>query len=165
MTESSSAVASSAPKSTVSYLSFATNAGTVDDTYHNPRVFMDLQIGGRRAGRLVFELFADVVPKTAENFRCLCTGERGIARKSGKALHFKNTLFHRVIKGFMMQGGDFQNFNGTGGESAWQRGSLSPVAPRSASACPHARRPARLASPSRPLTRSCLSSACRHLRW
>ena len=107
-----------APKSTVSYMQFVENAGTVDEDTYNPRCFMDLQIGGRRAGRLVFELFADIVPKTVENFRCLCTGERGIARKSGKALHFKNTLFHRVIKGFMMQGGDFQNFNGTGGESA-----------------------------------------------
>jgi len=111
--------AAAAPKSTVSYLSFAENAGTADESKYNPRVFMDLQIGGRRAGRLVIELFADIVPKTCENFRCLCTGERGLARKSGKALHFKNTLFHRVIKGFMMQGGDFQNSNGTGGESIY----------------------------------------------
>ena len=111
-------MAATAPTSTVSYLSFAENSNTADGTV-NPRVFMDLQIGGRRAGRLVFELFADIVPKTCENFRCLCTGERGLARKSGKALHFKNTLFHRVIKGFMMQGGDFQNFNGTGGESIY----------------------------------------------
>ena len=100
-------------------MSFAENAGTADESHVNPRVFMDLQIGGRRAGRLVIELFADVVPRTCENFRALCTGERGLARKSGKALHFKNTLFHRVIKGFMMQGGDFQNFNGTGGESIY----------------------------------------------
>ena len=118
MAASSSALGS-APKSTVSYLSFAENAGTADQSYRNPRCFMDLQIGGRRAGRLVFELFADVVPKTAENFRCLCTGERGAALKSRKALHFKNTIFHRVIKGFMMQGGDFQNMNGTGGESIY----------------------------------------------
>ena len=51
----------------------------------------------------MIELFADVVPKTAENFRCLCTGERGIGQMTGKPLHFKNSFFHRVIRGFMMQ--------------------------------------------------------------
>jgi len=107
-----------APKSASQLFSFAENANTADDS-HNPRCFMDLQIGGRRAGRLVFELFADVVPKTAENFRCLCTGERGLGLKTNKALSFKNTIFHRAIKGFMMQGGDFQNMNGTGGESIY----------------------------------------------
>ena len=55
----------------------------------------------------------------AQNFRCPCTGERGVGRVSGKALHYKNTIFHRVIKGFMMQGGDFANMNGTGGESVY----------------------------------------------
>ena len=54
-----------------------------------------------------------------QNFRCLCTGERGAGRVSGKALHYKNSIFHRVIKGFMMQGGDFANMNGTGGESVY----------------------------------------------
>jgi cyclophilin family peptidyl-prolyl cis-trans isomerase len=107
-----------AAKSAGDLFSFAENAGTTERVV-NPRVFMDLQIGGRRAGRLVMELFADVVPKTAENFRCLCTGERGLGRKTNKALHFKNSTFHRVIKGFMMQGGDFQNMNGTGGESIY----------------------------------------------
>jgi len=67
----------------------------------------------------VIELFADHVPITAENFRCLCTGERGLGARTGKMLHFKNTFFHRVIKGFMMQGGDFSNHNGTGGESIY----------------------------------------------
>ena len=108
-----------AAKSASQLFSFAENANTADETYHNPRVFIDVQIGGRRAGRLVIELFADVVPRTAENFRCLCTGERGLGMKSGKALHLRNTIFHRVIKGFMMQGGDFQNMNGTGGESIY----------------------------------------------
>ena len=108
-----------AAKSASQIYSFAENAGTADSSHVNPRVFFDLQIGGRRAGRLVIELFADVVPRTAENFRCLCTGERGLGHKTGKALHLKNTIFHRVIKGFMMQGGDFQNMNGTGGESIY----------------------------------------------
>ncbi|KAK2068288.1 hypothetical protein P8C59_002934 [Phyllachora maydis] len=79
------------------------------------RVFFDITVGGRPAGRVVFELYNDVVPKTAENFRCLCTGEKGMG-KSGKPLHYKGSLFHRVIKGFMIQGGDFTAGNGTGGE-------------------------------------------------
>ena len=65
------------------------------------------------------ELYADKVPKTAENFRCLCTGERGSSRKSGKMLHFKGSTFHRVITKFMAKGGDFTKGNGTGGESIY----------------------------------------------
>uniref|UniRef100_A0A8C1WUW8 Peptidyl-prolyl cis-trans isomerase D n=1 Tax=Cyprinus carpio TaxID=7962 RepID=A0A8C1WUW8_CYPCA len=85
----------------------------------NPRVFFDVDIGGERVGRIVFELFADVVPKTAENFRALCTGEKGIGKSTGKPLHFKGCPFHRIIKKFMVQGGDFSNQNGTGGESIY----------------------------------------------
>lgn len=85
---------------------------------NNPKVFFDINIGGKPAGRIEFELFADVVPKTAENFRALCTGEKGIGT-SGKALHFKDSIFHRVIPNFMLQGGDFTACNGTGGESIY----------------------------------------------
>eukprot|EP01111_Echinosteliopsis_oligospora_P018380 TRINITY_DN83_c0_g1_i1.p1 TRINITY_DN83_c0_g1~~TRINITY_DN83_c0_g1_i1.p1 ORF type:complete len:172 (-),score=38.02 TRINITY_DN83_c0_g1_i1:55-570(-) len=84
----------------------------------NPKVFFDIAIGGAPAGRIVFELFADVVPKTAENFRALCTGEKGMGR-SGKPLHFKGSGFHRIIPSFMCQGGDFTRGNGTGGESIY----------------------------------------------
>mmetsp|Transcript_9867 Transcript_9867/g.10850 ORF Transcript_9867/g.10850 Transcript_9867/m.10850 type:complete len:175 (-) Transcript_9867:84-608(-) len=84
----------------------------------NPTVFFDITIGGSPAGRITFELFADVVPQTAENFRCLCTGEKGTG-KSGKPLHFKGSGFHRIIPKFMCQGGDFTNGNGTGGESIY----------------------------------------------
>jgi peptidylprolyl isomerase len=80
-------------------------------------VFFDISIGGSPAGRITFDLAANT-PKTSENFRALCTGEKGVG-KSGKPLHFKNGPFHRIIPGFMAQGGDFTNFNGTGGESIY----------------------------------------------
>lgn len=84
----------------------------------NPKVFFDINIAGQPAGRIVFELFADVVPRTAENFRALCTGEKGVGQ-SGKPLHFKGSPFHRIIPAFMCQGGDFTRMNGTGGESIY----------------------------------------------
>jgi len=84
----------------------------------NPRVFFDMNIGGRPAGQIVIELYADSVPKTAENFRALCTGERGRGQ-SGHELNFRGSTFHRVIPGFMCQGGDFTKGDGTGGESIY----------------------------------------------
>ncbi|KAF4320407.1 hypothetical protein BBO99_00005769 [Phytophthora kernoviae] len=82
------------------------------------RVYFDVSIGGSRAGRIVFRLYPGL-PKTTENFRSLCTGERGLGRSTGKPLHYKKVPFHRTIKGFMLQGGDFSRYNGTGGESIY----------------------------------------------
>ena len=81
------------------------------------KVFFDITIDGFEKGRIVIQLFNNT-PKTSENFRALCTGEKGKTKK-GKALHFKGCPFHRVIKGFMAQGGDFTDHNGRGGASIY----------------------------------------------
>ena len=79
----------------------------------NPRVVLEVRIGEEAVGTVVLELFKDVTPKTAENFRALCTGEKG------EDMSYAGSPFHRIIPGFMIQGGDFTKGNGTGGKSIY----------------------------------------------
>ncbi|KAF8742314.1 hypothetical protein AX14_005184 [Amanita brunnescens Koide BX004] len=85
-------------------------------TVTRPIVFMDINIGETPAGRLKMELFSDIVPKTAENFRQLCTGE---FRVNSRPQGYKNAIFHRVVPNFMCQGGDFLSGDGTGSFSIY----------------------------------------------
>ena len=84
------------------------------------KVFMEIAIGGQPAGRMEFSLFGEVAPRTTENFRALCTGEKGVG-VTGQPLHLKGSTFHRIIPQFMCQGGDITNADGTGGESIYGR--------------------------------------------
>ena len=83
------------------------------------RCFFDVEFNGHPVGRIIFELFNELCPRTCENFRSLCTGEKGVGSTTGKKLYYKASPFHRVIKGFIVQGGDFTNGDGTGGESIY----------------------------------------------
>ncbi|XP_058798311.1 peptidyl-prolyl cis-trans isomerase D [Phymastichus coffea] len=88
------------------------------NTTKNPIVFLDVAVSDEKLGRLVIELFKDKVPLTAENFRALCTGEKGLG-KNNKPLHYKGSLFHKVVRQLMVQGGDIINFDGSSGESIY----------------------------------------------
>jgi len=80
---------------------------------------MDFSVDNTPLGRVIFELFSDAVPKTSENFRALCTGEKGLSPLSDRPLYYKTSIIHRSIANFMIQGGDFTKRNGTGGESIY----------------------------------------------
>lgn len=85
----------------------------------NPVVYFEIAIGGASVGTITMELYADTVPYTAENFRALCTGEKGASQRSGVPLDYRGSIFHRIIPGFMCQGGDFTQGDGTGGEAIY----------------------------------------------
>ncbi|HPG31893.1 MAG TPA: peptidylprolyl isomerase [bacterium] len=85
----------------------------------NEKCFFEITVDTEVIGKIVFELFWKDNPITCKNFRDLCAGNNGISKISGKPLHYKNSAFHRIIPGFMAQGGDFTRGNGTGGESVY----------------------------------------------
>ncbi|KAJ4887034.1 hypothetical protein Rs2_26782 [Raphanus sativus] len=88
----------------------------------NPKVFFDMTACGKPIGRIVMELFADTTPRTAENFRALCTGEKGMGKK-GKPLHYKGSVIYHRCADYMIEGGDFTNEGkGCGGESIYDSG-------------------------------------------
>merc|ERR1712232_4806 len=93
----------------------------VHDLAKLPRAYLDVAIGDAEPARLVFVLYSDTVPKTTENFRQLCTGEHDGVTARGKRFSYKDSLLHRLVPGLMIQGGDFENSNGTGGESIYGR--------------------------------------------
>jgi len=83
------------------------------------KCYFEITINKQPAGRIVFQLYNDICPKTCENFRALCTGEKGYSKSTETRLYYQGSTFHRVIKGFMIQGGDISKADGTGGESIY----------------------------------------------
>jgi cyclophilin family peptidyl-prolyl cis-trans isomerase len=84
-----------------------------------PRVYLEFTIGSKNVGRVTFELFSDITPLTAENFRAMCTGEKGLGPTTRAKLHYLGTKIHRVVDGFVLQGGDITKGDGTGGDSIY----------------------------------------------
>ncbi|XP_034562216.1 NK-tumor recognition protein isoform X2 [Notolabrus celidotus] len=84
-----------------------------------PQCYFDVELNREPVGRIVFQLFSDICQKTSKNFLSLCTGEKGTGKMTGKKLCYKGSTFHRVVKNFMIQGGDFTEGNGRGGESIY----------------------------------------------
>lgn len=99
----------------------ADNPPPVHDVSTLPRAWMEVAVGDQPPARLVFALYKDSAPKTVENFRQLCTGEHTGNTDGGKPFHYKGSILHRILPGLMVQGGDFENANGTGGESIYGR--------------------------------------------
>lgn len=79
--------------------------------------YLDVRVGGTEVARMIFELYTDDVPKAVENFRSLCTGERGVGKRTGRMLHYANCPFHWIHKGSMCRSGDIERGDGRGGES------------------------------------------------
>lgn len=98
-------------------LSRSVKDGRAGDRQLNPIVFMDMAVNGETLGRLTFELRSDLVPRTADNFRALCTGEAGLG--DGVRLHYKGSVLHRIVRNSHCQGGDLKNHDGS-----WSRGAF-----------------------------------------